>query len=498
MSARTIAVIGSGLAGWSLACALARVFGSLEVKIIFLDNEDADVFGAECAGEYIHNFNDMLGVSLSDLISKTNSTFSYGTRFKAWAFPSQDFILSESAGAKVEGGADAIQIFAAAKKLGLAKNIDDFSLPAIAAKLGRFGFPVKSVGSIYSNLQFGINLDLTGYTHLISSAALSIGVTHIKAHVSTSGQKDASGYLKSLRLENGQECFADVFIDCSREGDLVRNILAFPESLERNIPELPQLTFGSIDSDPEFKPCSEWLGLENGVAQIVPLKDRKAIALQSISNARAISMSELHGLSLTYSDRNISRGGNRYLKDFWIANVVAMGKAAFELPSTPWGEFKWFRNQVVRFIELFIDFDVLEGCASEYNRLSLQEYEFVSELVALTFFFGSANNKCFAEYFNCNPLVPEVQHRLKLFAEVGRHSTTSHQVISEGQLGAFFLGNNLIPAWTDVDYVKNWRGSILKYCESLYSLSQAAAYKLPIYSDFVHQYVLHNQKTKSS
>lgn len=498
MSARTIAIIGSGVAGWSLTCALARVLGSLGVNIIYLDNEDPDVVGAECTGEYIHNFNDMLGVPLSDLISKTNSTFSYGTRFKAWSFASQDFILSEATSAKVEGGADVLQIFAAAKKLGLSKNVDDFSLPAVAAKLGRFGFPVKSVDSVYSNLLFGINLDLEGYTRLISSVALSMGVTHIRSRVDAGGQQDASGCLKSVRLENGQECFADVYIDCSSEGDLVRKILAFSECNAQNIPELKHVTVGTIDSESEFKPCSEWIGLGNHVAQIIPLADKRIVALQSISNEDAIHASELQGLSVSYSDKKVSTGGSRYLSKFWIANVVAMGKAAFKLPSTPWGEFKWFRNQVVRFVELFIGFDVLECCASEYNRLTQCEYEMVNELATLTYFFGGANNKGFSEYFNRNPLLPEVRHRLKLFADVGRHSTTSHQVISERQLGAFFLGNNLFPSWSDVDYVKNSESSILKYCQNLYSLSQGAAYKLPVYSDFVHQYLLHNQKTKHS
>jgi len=83
---------------------------------------------------------------------------------------------------------------------------------------------------------------------------------------------------------------------------------------------------------------------------------------------------------------------------------------------------------------------------------------------------------------------------LKLFSEVGRHSSTSDQVISESRLGAFFLGNNIIPNWSDIDLVKNPEGLILNYCQNLYSLSQAAANKLPSYSDFMQQYILHNQK----
>lgn len=498
MSARSIAIIGSGLAGWSLTCALARVFGTLGINIIFIDNEDPDFFVAESAGEYIHNFNDMMGVSLNDIVSKTNSTFNYGVRFKEWAFPNQDFILAESTCEKVNGIAEEMQIFAAAKKLGLSKNVDDFSLPAIAAKLGRFGFPVKSADSIYSSLQFGLNLELAGYTHLISEAALSIGVKHIKTRVCTGCQKDASGHVKSLKLDNGQECFADVFIDCSNEGDLVRKILAFPQSLDRSSPVFRQQAFGSIKSDTELKPCSEWLGVGKGVVQIVPLKDRKVVALQSMSGEFDIDMAALYGLSVTYSDLNISDSDNRYLNDFWIANVVAMGKSAFSLSNSPWGEFKWFRNQVIRFIDLFIDFDALTYCASEYNRLSIQEYQSVSELLALTYFLGSANNNGFVEHFNCNPLLPAVQHRLQLFAESGRHSTTSHQVISEWQLEALFLGNNLVPVWPDINSVKSQEDSILKYCEKLCSRSQAAAYRLPLYADFMHQYVLHNQKSTNS
>ena len=60
MNTRTIVIIGSGVAGWSLACALGRFFVSSEIKIIFLDNEQADFFPAEYAGSYIHDFNDML------------------------------------------------------------------------------------------------------------------------------------------------------------------------------------------------------------------------------------------------------------------------------------------------------------------------------------------------------------------------------------------------------------------------------------------------------
>jgi len=269
---------------------------------------------------------------------------------------------------------------------------------------------------------------------------------------------------------------------------LVRKILTFSESTNPNIPELCQLTVGVMAPDSEFKPCSEWLGLGSGVAQIIPLRDRKLIALHMMSNERANDVSGLQGVSIKYS-----KSGNRYLNQFWVNNVVAMGRSAFELPITPWGEFKWFRNQVVRFIELFIDFDVLTCSASEYNRLSLIEYEMISEMTAMNFFLGRAN-KDFVDFFNENPPLPELQHRLKLFSEVGRHSSTSDQVISESRLGAFFLGNNIIPNWSDIDLVKNPEGLILNYCQNLYSLSQAAANKLPSYSDFMQQYILHNQK----
>lgn len=495
MSAKTIAVIGSGLAGWSLTGALARVFGALGVNIIFLDNGEPDVVEAECAGEYIHNFNELLGVSLSDIVSKTKSTFSYGTRFKGWAFPGQDFILADSACTKVDGRSDVLQIFAAARNMGLSKKIDEFSLPAVAARLGRFGFPVANVSSIFSSLQFGFNLDVEGYTRVIEEVALSCGVTHIRSRVSSSGEKDACGKLKTLKLANGQECSADLFIDCSSNGDLVRKILAFPENVEPSIPHLQQITSGAMNSDPEFRPCSEWLGVLDGVAQIIPLKDRKVFAIQRQSGGHEGEATTLSGSPMTYS--NTARGGdNRHLNDAWIANVVAMGKSAFLLPVTPWGEFKWLRNQVVRFIELFVDFDALEYCADEYNRLSLQEYGMVKELVALTFYSGCMNNNFLADHFNKNPLLSEIQHKLKLFTDVGRHSITSHQVVSESQLSMFFLGNNIIPVW--IDGVKSPATSLLEYCENLCSLTYAAAYKLPAYPDFMQQYFSHSQLSKNN
>lgn len=494
MNSRTIAVIGSGVAGWSLACVLGRVFTSPEVKIIFLDNEQVDFFAAEYAASYIHDFNDMLGISLRDLIAETNSTLSYGTRFKNWAFSNQDFLMAESVFARDENGINFPQFFAAAKKAGLAKNFDDFILPAVAAKLGRFGFPIKNKSSIYSNLQFGINLDLQGYIRLMAKIALNIGVVHVKGRVATIDEIDNTGNVKTLVLEDGQKCSADLYIDCSHDGDLARKILAFPEGYHSNAPELPRLTIGSMAPDAEFKPLVDWLGVEGGVAQIIPLRHKKIIALHTTEEINVLSEPVLHGVTINSPCHVTSKKGNHCINKPWVANAVAMGPAAFCQPITPWGEFKWFRNQVVRFVELFMGFDVLEYCAGEYNRLCIEEHAMVKELSALTYFIGSANNKSFAEFFDNYPLLHEVRHRLQLYSNAARHTSINCQVVSSDQLDIFFLGSNILPEWTEVRVDKNPENQLLKYCQHLYSLSQSAALNLPLYAECMHQYLLQKNK----
>lgn len=494
MNARKIAVIGSGVAGWSLACVLGRVFTSSEVKIIFIDSEQVDRFAAEYAGSYIHDFNDMLGIALRDLLAETNSTLSYGVCFKNWAFSNQDFLMAESIFTRDENGINFPQIFAAAKKAGLTKNIDDLILPAVAAKLGRFGFPVKNSSSIYSDLQFGIHLDLEGYIRLMAKVALNMGVFHIKGCVATIDEMDTVGNVKSLVLDDGQKCSADLYIDCSHDGDLARKILAFPESSHLNAPELPRLIIGSMAPDAEFKPFTEWLGLGAGVAQIVPLREKKLIALHTTADINIFSEPVLHGLTINSSYHATSKNGNYCLNNPWVKNVVAMGKAAFDQPITPWGEFKWFRNQVVRFVELFIGFDVLEHSASEYNRLFLNEHALIIELSAITYFIGSGNNKLFADFFNDYSLLPEARHRLQLYSNAARHASISHQVFSPDQLDVFFLGSNIVPEWTEIRGDKNSENQLLKYCQHLYSLCQSAALNLPLYSECMHQYLLQKNK----
>ncbi|WP_084127998.1 tryptophan 7-halogenase [Cellvibrio mixtus] len=493
MNTRTIVIIGSGVAGWSLACALGRFFVSSEIKIIFLDNEQADFFPAEYAGSYIHDFNDMLGISLRDILAETNSTLSYGNRFKQWAFSGQDFILTESFFPNDRSGINFSQIFSSAKKAGLAKNFDDFILPAVAAKLGRFGFPVKNENSVYSGLQFGINLDLNGYTRLIAKVALSLGVAHIKGRVIGIDETDSTGNVKSLILEYGQKCYADLYIDCSHNGDLVRKILIFPETGDSNAPGFSRLTVGSMAPDLKFKPVADWLGIDIGVAQIIPLREKKLVSLHLLSDLDVLSQSELQGLTVSGSYLSTPNNSNYFLNFPWVANVVAMGKAAFRQPVTPWGEFKWFRNQVVRFVELFMGFDVLQCCAGEYNRLSLDELVMIKELSALTYFVGGTNNKLFADYFNEHALSSEAKHRLQLYSDAARHAFVNDQVISLNQLDAFFLGSKIFPEWTRAQAAEKPENQLLTYFEHINSLTQSAALNLPLYSECIHQFLSRNQ-----
>ncbi len=483
----TIVVIGGGVAGWSVACALGRVFGAVGVKIIFIDNEKIDFVQAEQAGTYIHDFNAILGIPLFDLITKTQSTFSYGVRIKDWSFSSQDILLDESAYSSLKLDESLIDQYLILKQNGLQINIDDLSVVATTARAGRFSFPDNAKTSIFSELQFGLNLDLPGYTHLISQTALSSGVNHIKAQVTGCTKSQTNEVLQAVVLNSGQEVFADLFIDCSCDGDLVSKVLNVQEFSIPGIPEQPWTASGMVDPDVQFFPFAEWQGLGYGVANVFPLQEKTVLAMYAPQEKNIASFSGVLSSNCKYE--SLYKKTNSCLSEFWRGNVLAMGKAAYSLPITPWGEFKWLRNQLVCFVELFGGFSSIEYCAKEYNRRMIEEYQSVLELVVLTYYVGAGGNKFYNEFFRDTPLMDEVQHRLQLFLDNARPPLTNHQVINNDQLRVFLIGSNIFPILNKANFTAESRRDIEGLVQKRFSMCHAAAQKIPLYSEFMQRYL---------
>ncbi|MEO8115187.1 MAG: tryptophan 7-halogenase, partial [Phenylobacterium sp.] len=225
---RSVAILGGGMAGWSAAAALARrLTGPLQCQIRLVDPPSAApvdplaLSTLPTAGE----FHDLLRLDEDALVLGARGSFKLGTRFVGWSGEAGGYFEPFGAfGASLDGAAFH-HFVARLRTLGQPAVLQDYSLGAVAAQLGRFRRPVEDSRSVLSTLSYALHLDAGRYVAMLRALAETLGVQRLAAEVDQV-VPDGDGGLRALVLSSGERIEADLFIDCS--GRLIGEALAEP------------------------------------------------------------------------------------------------------------------------------------------------------------------------------------------------------------------------------------------------------------------------------
>lgn len=470
--------------GWTVASLLGRHLPPTVAEVFVIEHPVPNIIIAESAGSKINSFHQLLGIREKTLLAASNTTYRMGIRYDGWSSSSQRYVLSEGRYGDTFRGIDFHQLYAKSLQLGVRNSFDEYSINSVSAKLNRCASPVSNQQSIYSCLVHGFNLEVDSYAKVLKENAISAGITSIKGAVNRVGLHAANGNISAVHLENGEVFAADFFIDCSgRQGVLIDEGLGI--SFINQTCVFNRIVVGSCVSEEIGSPVANFRMHNDGFLKQVLLKD-KSICTFNFSSRHLTDegakqyLNELGVSDVSFQDKHCERRSS-----FWYKNCAAIGSAAISSYDIYYSPLQAVRNSAVRLLDLLMVFDDFASVSSEYNRLSLAEYDCIEELNQLHLYLARSQSFVLREHFESQHLTENALHRLNLFSLNGKLTHSNEDILTKSEWIAFFMGNNVFPKTynNDVDFLEN--SDLIKFVEKIRMDIYKAAEKVPRHVDFI-------------
>ena len=316
-----ICIVGGGSAGWMSASTLS--LKDIDSEITLISSKDiSPVCVGESTLEKIHNWKVMLPFDEVDFIKETNGTLKHSIKFTNWLKPDSGSFHYPFG--TVQHDPDlwwSIQL----ERGTLSHNTYGQDINATGA--------LAENGKVDISYPYSYHFDATKFAQYLKEKFCE-DVNHIEATV-VDGDVDENG-IKSLRLDNGENIEADLFIDCTGFrslllGDYLKEPFKSSNDLIPN--DTSWITTIPHANKKEMAPFTECTAIENGWVWEIPLWDR--VGSGYVYSSKYVSDEDAKQefiTCLTKKGYNPSKCEFRKIplrvgrhERTWVKNVVAIG-----------------------------------------------------------------------------------------------------------------------------------------------------------------------------
>jgi tryptophan 7-halogenase len=488
-----IAIVGGGTSGWMTAAALSHRLSGLPVKIRLIESAEIGTVGVgEATVPHIRFFNAKLGIDEADFMARTNATFKLGIEFCNWGRTGDSYIHPFGAFGEEIGGVDFHHHWTRMHRGGNAHPLEDYSLPIMAARAGKFAFPADDQESILSTYSYAFQFDARLYAAFLRSYAEERGVVRTEGKITAVTQHPETGFVESVTLENGIAIAADLFVDCSGfRGLLIEGALQTGyEDWSHWLPcdravAVPCKTNGPLS------PYTRATAKDAGWIWRIPLQHRVGnghvycSSYISDDDAAIALTSQLESEPIAKLNFLRFKTGKRRRQ--WSKNVVAIGLSAGFLEPLESTSIHLIQLAIGRLLDLFPGNDCDPMLAAEYNRLMDLEYERVRDFLILHYHATERDDTPFWNYVRTMPIPDSLTHKLDSFRERGVVVNYRDGMFLDASWIAVYLGQRVIPRHDDPVGRQIADAQIAEKLAMIRNNCAAATASLPLHGDFIRQ-----------
>lgn len=422
---RRLLILGGGSAGWMAAAELSHIL-SENVEIHLVESMSVGTIGVgEATVPPIRHFNRDLGLDEPTFMSRTEATYKLGIDFIDWAQTGHRYFHPfGSFGADF----DFVPLHAYWLKyfdvLGR-PPLEDFSLAWRAAQQGRFDHPSPDRRSIQSTLDYAYHLDAALYGDLLRDHAVGQGVQRSIGTVCGVSLNPESGFIQSVKLEDGRVIEADLFIDCSG----FRSVL-MAQSLEIGWEDWSHWLLSdraiAVSSQPDANPApyTKAIARAAGWQWKIPLRHRTGNGYVYCSDYESeddATRSLLETLDTApNSDPRVLRFQTGRRQKFWHKNCLALGLAAGFMEPLESTSLHLVQSGIRRFLALFPDANCASVLVDKYNSLTAEEYRNIRDFLILHYCTTRRTEGEIWTHYQNMPIPHSLEEKINLYQDYGR------------------------------------------------------------------------------
>ena len=451
-----IVIAGGGTAGWMTAAALGHLLDARRISITLVESAAIGTVGVgEATIPPIQTFNRMLGIDENDFIKRTKATFKNGIEFVNWGALGERYIHPFG-----DFGPDIETLslhhhWLRMKAQGYERDLFDFAIMAKASAKNRFMRPpTRDPKSAYSAIHYAYQFDAGLYAEYLREYAEGKGVVRVEGRIGEVVQNAESGFVETLKLEDGREIDGELFIDCTGfRGLLIEGALETGYEDWRNYLPVDRAVAVPCTSPGDPIPYTRATAHGAGWQWRIPLQHRlgngHVYCSEFISDEDALStlMDNLEGEPL--ADPKWLRFTTGHRKRFWNRNVVALGLAAGFMEPLESTSISLIQTGIARLMTLFPDLRFNPVDAEEYDRRTVWEYERVRDFLVLHYVLTQRDDTPFWRHAQTLPVSDMLARKMELFRTSGRIRREGNEMFTDSSWLAVYTGQGLEPEGWD-------------------------------------------------
>lgn len=448
---RRIVVAGGGSAGWMAAAALANALaGNCAVELV-----ESDEIGTVGVGEAtippIKLFLQSLGFDEATFMRATGATAKLGIEFVGWGRERQRYFHPFGA---YGIGFDQVpfhQWWLRERMAGRGAPLDQYSMAAAMAARDRFSHPSSEPRMVQSTFDYAYHLDAGLFAAMLRNYAEQRGVTRNEGRIANVELDAMSGSITALKLSDGRRITGDFFIDCTGFSSLLlgRAMEVGFEDWRHWLPCDRAVAVGCQPKGPRA-PYTRSTARPAGWQWRIPLHHRIGNGLVFASGflseqaASEMLLASLEGEPL--GEPRVLRFTTGRRRSFWRRNCLALGLAAGFMEPLESTSLHLVQTGITRFLALFPDRDEDPLAATEYDRITSEEYARIRDFLILHYY---ANQRVEGELWRASramQLPDALTYRIEQFQAAGRLVSPGPELFQNASWLAVMIGQGIAPA----------------------------------------------------
>jgi len=486
----SVTIVGGGSAGWMAAAALANALRE-GVPIHLVESDEIGIVGVgEATIPPIKLFNQSLGIDENDFLRATAGSFKLGIRFTGWGREGHSYFHPFGAYGADFDLVPLHQYWLRERARGDASPLDDLSMAWAAASRGRFERPLADRRRIQSTHDYAYHFDAGLYGRYLRTYAEARGVVRHEGKVADVVVGGADGRIERLRLEDGREITADLFIDCSGfRALLIGGALETPyRDWTRWLPCDRAVTVPCASAG-DFAPYTSSTARAAGWQWRIPLQHRTgngyvySSAYISDDEAADTLLANLDGEKL--AEPRLLRFTTGRREVFWKNNCIALGLAAGFMEPLESTSLHLVQTGISRLLALWPDRDFDPLAAAEYNRVTAEEYERIRDFLILHYHLTERTDSALWRDCAAMEVPDELAWKIAHFRRSGRLVSAGPELFQNANWLAVHIGQGNWPERYDPLADARGRADAASILAGIRRVAEEAAEAMPSHREYI-------------
>ncbi|TRD11804.1 tryptophan 7-halogenase [Erythrobacter insulae] len=453
MAIQNIIIVGGGTAGWMAAAALSRLKQNRELGITLIESEQIGTVGVgEATIPPFVEFNELLEIDEREMLASVQGSFKLGIQFENWGKIGDSYIHPFGAYGYAMGGISFHHIWHRLANSGDNRPIQVFNVETMAAHFGKFARSedYQKTRDDLPPVNYAYHLDAGQYAMFLRKYAEQRGVVRKEGKICDVQLDSESGFVTSVKLEEGGVIEGDLFIDCSG----FRGLL-IEEALETGYEDwshwLPcnravALPCKRDDGSPP-PPFTRATAHKAGWQWQVPLQHRNGnghvYCSDFMEDQEALDILTGNIRGKPQAEPNFLRFKTGYRKKFWNKNVVALGLSAGFMEPLESTSIHLVNTGINKLISMLSLDGITQTQQDAFNRLTLREYSRIRDFLILHYNATSRDDTDFWNYVRTMDVPDSLTEKIELFKANGQIFREEDELFTETSWAAVMMGQGI-------------------------------------------------------